>query len=210
MSEDKKRFIYSAIPEETHVALLMLAMKEGVQPARLIEKFIEKGIEGEEDEFFGGEFPPPLKVYRTWLRMRDKQSTMIQLKQIAAFLTLTQDEEEMDNFDTLCKENGMVTQEVLQAAQDETQIYGSSLVMDDNQGVNHATQYLFRKLSDGSEIAVKDLEREATMLGISKTALNAAKRKIGIESRRNSKEWVWLIPLSLRTPSSLVVKGTSL
>lgn len=209
MPQSTQKFIAANIPEETHNALIEVSSLQGRHPSDVVAEYIERGILEDKDFKFEGSMPAPLRVFEMWSGIRAKQVIVSQLRQIAQYLISTADEKKMDEFSSVCEENGLSPAEIMREAQDNAQMLGSTILLSESSSIEHAKQFLIRLLGDGKDVSASDVENKADELDISLPTLRAAKKAIGIESVRMSNCWVWRMPQSLRMPPMVNVKGAS-
>lgn len=203
---DERKYIQVSIPESTFTALLRMASMLGDHPSDLGGKYIERGLAEavksvvnpllEQDD-------PELLVWLAFYRARKKSQSRGQLRQIARHIIQSgMDEDEMENFKSLCEGMEVTPQEIFQEAQAEEAIVGGFVSLDQGP-VLEARNFLLEILSGGKEIPSTRLEALARQRGISKSSLKAARAQLRVVSTNAGKQWTCSLPLSMQIPPSI-------
>lgn len=193
---DKKKFVASALDEQTHAALMRMATSLGMHPSDLIEQYIQRGIQEDlEGSIFKEDTTLPLQIHRMWMRVREAQNLRFQLRGIARALVASTDDLLLDQFVALCSAAGCTPTEIMEEAQNDASLVGSNIELDPTP-VQEACDFLREVLANGVEMPSTELSRLAAQRGISESALKAARSKLQVVASNCGRQWKVRLPIA--------------
>jgi len=197
MSNDKKRIVYGAVDEDTHTSLAIIATANGEKIFNIINDAIVDYIQKETDKMGQGA-PIDLKIYRSVQQARLVDRRRNQLVQIAWAHSNNPTEESADLLNELCNEADFPVEDIIAEIESSPMI---PLGSDDGTGKFSAMRWLINFLPPGRPIKTKVIHAKGKEYNFSAGTLNAAKRELGIISKKPADYWVWIreAPIEIET-----------
>jgi len=192
--EVRRMWVGGQIDEPTHTALLKMCTLEGKHPTAMVELAIEECIVNFARERLkeGKEIDDKILVTMLSLENRARENQVAQLKQLAYSHLRWSSEESAERLSSACEASGIAVEDLMEEINSNPHV--KELVIENGQSLSSAELFLMENMSPGKLYPMKELISMGERSGFKEWTLKAAKGKLGIESRRESKMWVWVIP----------------
>ena len=122
------------------------------------------------------------------LRKNDSLDEML-MRQARLFIN-TGDDDVYENFAELCAKNNRSPETFIEALTQNANLANIEPVSQTT--LAKCINWLGTRLTPGSQVSAVEIFEEGESLGFAKHQVKDAKRRLGIISRRDGKQWIWL------------------
>ena len=191
--KQKPRYAAGALKVGDHIRLLRTATLKGVHPSMLVERYILEGMDRDIKEV-GDKATDADKMFILDLAHQEHKVMMNQLRQFAYDATVFGNQEYFDCLEAGCELVGVDPDEIIQQVSNWKERPPST--RDSGAGVTSAMTWLSSVVSPGESVTSNDIFSMGKQLGFTKDVLRSAKKHLGLEARKLSREWHWQWPES--------------
>lgn len=191
--DDRTFWVWSQLDEALHTALLEVSTATGKHPRALIEIAIEEYIVRwtSERSAKGLSVSPHVQFEVIMLEDRTRQIRLNQLKQLAFNHVEHPTDDSAEQLASACDLAGISVESILQQVSNKPHVVE---LMGENGSLNSVEMFLAMHIEPGNMYSASDVIAAGEKKGFKKYLINEAKRKLGIQSRKEGSAWLWFIP----------------
>lgn len=202
MADDVKRtWVGAQLDEPVFNALWKVATAQGRHPAQVAEEGIEHYLVWWTNQQLeeGNKVDDKLLVTKLALEDRARQNQLTQLKTLAYSHLQFPTEETAERLEAACNASGISVETLMEEISENQYI---AELVSENGSLSNAEMWLLENMSPGTKYPMRNIVDKGESAGFKEHTLKAAKAKLGIESRREAKSWVWILPKNAGKKSS--------
>lgn len=198
--EVKRMWVGGQLDEVIHTSLLRVATKMGRHPSNVVELAVETYIVNYVRERVdkGEEIDDKILVTALAIENRERENQISQLKQIAYSHMRTPTEEGAERLESACNAAGIPVEILMEEINDNEHIRE---LIAENGSMTNAELWLMEHMEPGKRYPMRDIVKLGEQSGFKEWALKTAKINIGVESKRESQMWVWIMPEKIQRPT---------
>jgi len=189
----KRMWVGGQIDETIYTALWKVSTELGKHPSVVIEMSIEEFIVNFTNKKLNEGKDVDDKLLVTTLALEDRARTnqITQLKTLAYSHLKFPTEESAERLEAACNASGISIETLLEEINENQHI---KELVSENGSLSNSEMWLLENMSPGRKYPMRVIVEKGRDAGFKEHTLKAAKAKLGIESKRESHSWVWILP----------------
>jgi hypothetical protein len=176
------RHLYTQVPTDTYEAVMQQAAEMGGLSAQdTVARLVEYGLESLAKDPITSS--AQLRIFAKDRQIRREAQVIVALENIAKMLQVNPSDERWEEFVSMCKDVGVIPQEVIDGLQSTSRV-----VLTDPESDNAKT-WLIQYVGSRAEIPVAEIERAGEVEGYSSHQLIYARKCLKWGSVKRGKSW---------------------
>lgn len=189
--EDRQRMMWvmGQIPEPQHYALARIATVEGKQLIHIVAEAVARYIVLYDKEHENA--PVAVRAVAAQQKHLERQNVIAIIKQLVYMQAEFPAEERLEEIRKLADDMGVNLDQLI------AEVEGNRLVaavLSTRGYIDPVQQFLLEQIPRAGSVPAKEIQARAAKAGFSEWKIDAEKGRLGIVSKRDKNQWVWMWP----------------